>query len=216
MSSFSIKDAAILAEASYSSERITSPKVIASCPHSDVQAHILEGKILLLPGSNSVRDYLRFNLRPLNLFNQQFRMDDDNTEKGHSGTRWHQGFLAYSRVVFDWLKGPGIKPSFIIGHSLGAAAAQILSKSYAAPAIAFAAPRPKKVNGPVKNDGKCLILNRVDDIVPSAVPGFSHMGPVTTLRPARRRAFPAHSMTRYIEIVEEAQQAGTLGQRWSG
>ena len=114
MTSFSLNDAATLAQASYAAGRITSPQVIKSLDRNDVQAHVLEGNILLLPGSNSLRDYLKFNRRPLRFGSTQLTMSDTKTEKGASRTVWHQGFLQYSRVVFDWLKDEGIKPRYII------------------------------------------------------------------------------------------------------
>lgn len=216
MMKFPLQDAAILAEASYSAERITSPQVTHSCPHDDVQAHVLEGDILLLPGSNSVRDYLRYNLRPLRLGHRELQMNDDTTEKGHSGTTWHQGFLAYSVVVFDWLKTHGITPKYVIGHSLGAAAAQILCKSYGAPGIGFAAPRPKLIKGPVKHDEKCLLINRFDDIVPKLPGTFNHMGEVKELAVDPKRLFPAHAMKHYREIVDLGQDNGSLPAEWAG
>lgn len=216
MMKFAIKDAAILAEASYSSHRITSPKVTHSCPHQDVQAHVLEGDILLLPGSNSVRDYLRYNLRPLRLGQRQYRMSDENTAKGHSGTTWHQGFLAYSVVVFEWLKTLNIRPKYVIGHSLGAAATQILSKSYAAPGIGFAAPRPKLAKGSVKHHEKCLLINRFDDVVPKLPGAFNHMGKVKELKTRQQRMFPAHSMKHYREIVDLGQASSVLPKHWAG
>ncbi|MEL6838940.1 MAG: hypothetical protein AAFP85_06585 [Pseudomonadota bacterium] len=216
MMKFPIEDAAKLAEASYSSNRITSPRVMHSCDHQDVQAHVLEGNILLLPGSNSVKDYRRYNLRPLRLGKQQYRMSDDKTAKGHSGTTWHQGFLAYSVVVFEWLKTLNIRPKYVIGHSLGAAAAQILSKSYGAPGIGFAAPRPKFVKGPVKHHEKCLLINRIDDVVPKLPGAFSHMGRVKELKARKRRLFLAHSMKYYREIVELGQDAKVLPKHWAG
>lgn len=216
MMRFPIEDAAILAEASYSANRITSPKVMHSCPHQDVQAHILEGNILLLPGSNSIRDYLRYNLRPLRLGAQQFKMSDDTTKKGHSGTMWHQGFLAYSVVVFEWLKTLNITPIYVIGHSLGAASAQIMCKTYGAPGIGFAAPRPKFIKGPVKHDEKCLLINRFDDIVPKLPGAFNHLGQVKELSVDPKRRFPAHSMKHYREIVDLGQDTGSLPSHWAG
>ncbi|MEP5154671.1 hypothetical protein [Planktotalea sp.] len=214
MASISLSDAAALAEASYDIERITSPRRLKSCPHRDVQAHVLEGNILLLPGSNTVRDYLKYNLRPLRLGEKRLRLRDGGKDKGASGTFWHQGFLAYAKVVFDWLKEENIKPETIIGHSLGAAAAQILSKSYETPAIGFAAPRPKFVKGPVKNDKLCLIINRNDDIVPKLPSGFHHMGVTKLLAPPPQNFFSSHKMTSYKATTKAAQKSGALPHSW--
>ncbi|MEO1641539.1 MAG: hypothetical protein AAFU41_20100 [Pseudomonadota bacterium] len=216
MTTYRIRDAATLAKASYTAGLIVDPPVIHSLDHNDVQAHVLEGNILLLPGSNSVRDYLKFNLRVLNLGNKRLTMSAGGTEKGASGTRWHQGFLQYSRVVFDWLKGLNVTPEYIIGHSLGAAATQILSKSYNAPAIGFAAPRPKKSRNRVVHDGRCLLINRSDDIVPKLPGDFHHMGRAVRFKTNIDRRFVAHSMDRYIAIVDEAVQAQKIPETWGG
>lgn len=214
MTSISVNDAATLAEGSYDIARITSPKRIISCTHPDVQAHIMEGNILLLPGSNSLRDYLKYNLRPLRLGHKRLRLKDGGTAKGASGTTWHQGFLAYAKVVYDWLDEQNIKPQQIIGHSLGAAAGQILSKSYGVPAIGFAAPRPKLVKGPVKYDGLCLLINRADDLVPTLPSGFHHMSKARLLTPPRSQWFSSHKMASYKVTTKAAQQAGHLPHQW--
>ncbi|PUB18576.1 hypothetical protein [Yoonia sediminilitoris] len=213
---FSIEDAAKLAEASYDSGRITSPRVLHSCPHKDVQAHVLEGDILLLPGSNSVDDYLKFNLRPLRIGHKKLIMNDNKASKGASGTVWHQGFLAYSAEIFHWLIKQNVAPKFIIGHSLGAAAAQILSKSYNVPTIGFAAPRPKYSRGRVKYDRQCLLINRGDDPVTRLPHRFHHMGVIKKISPAKRKDLFAHSMVQYREIVDQGLQHGLLPSSWGG
>lgn len=213
---FSLEDAAKLAEASYKTSRITSPAVTHSCPHRDVQAHLLEGGILLLPGSNSVRDYLKFNLRPLRLGHARLKLSNEGRDNGASGTIWHQGFLAYSREVFNWLTHINQRPNFILGHSLGAAAAQILAKSYQVPAIGFAGPRPKFTNGRVKHDRKCLLVNRGDDPVPKLPTQFFHLAEVKKLNPKKDDFGLAHSMRHYREIVEEGINANRLPKTWGG
>jgi hypothetical protein len=190
--------------------------VIRSLDHDDVQAHLLEGNILLLPGSNSVKDYLKFNLRPISLGNTRLVLSDGSTERGASGTIWHQGFLRYSRVIFDWLKTAGVTPNYIIGHSLGAAATQILSKSYNAPAIGFAAPRPKWTKNRVVHDGRCLLINRSDDVVPKLPNAYSHMGKTKLVRTNIDKKFLAHSMPRYMAIIGESVQSQALPETWSG
>jgi hypothetical protein len=143
-------------------------------------------------------------------------MSDDATKKGHSGTTWHQGFLAYSVVVFEWLKTIDIKPQYVIGHSLGAAATQILSKSYGVPGVGFAAPRTKVSDGPVKHHEKCLLINRFDDIVPKVPSAFNHMGRVNLLAVNPKRMFPAHAMKHYREIVDLGQNNGKIPSHWAG
>ncbi|PJI85290.1 hypothetical protein BC777_3291 [Yoonia maricola] len=217
MTIYRLKDAATLAEASYKAGRIVSPRVIKSLDHDDVQAHLLDGNILLLPGSNSVRDYVKFNLRPLRLGGQQFVLKHaTDSEKGASGTKWHQGFLRYAVEIFEWLKTENVGPNYIIGHSLGAAAAQILSKTYNAPAIGFAAPRPKWSKHGVVRDGRCLLVNRTDDPVPKVPSTYHHMGQTKLFKSAKHQTLFAHSMRHYIDIIEEDNKFKTLPETWGG
>ena len=216
MHQYPIKTAGQLAEASYSAATHPSvaPRILRSLGHNDVQAHFLDNKVLLIPGSNSVWDYLKFNLRVLNIGGKRYRVSDDTTEKGASGTLWHQGFLAHAKVIWDWMQHHDQRPVFIIGHSLGAAATQVLSKSFAVPGICFAAPRPRKHRGRVAHDELCLCINRDDDTV-CALPGsFSHLGRVHRCRASQSRLGPDHNMKHYRSVVAEQQQAGKLPQNW--
>ncbi|QBF33700.1 hypothetical protein [Thalassococcus sp. S3] len=208
--------AAQLARASYSANRHPSvaPHIARSLDKDDVQAYLLKNGVLLIPGSNSVMDYLKFNLRVLNIGGRQFRIDDGTTEKGHSGTLWHQGFLRHAKAIFDWIDEGGTRPIFIIGHSLGAAATQILSKSYAVPGIGFAAPRPRKHRGTVVDDDLCLCINRDDDIV-CGLPGrFHHMGKVHKCKAAGSAHRAGHNMKHYQKVLAEQHQLGLLGIHW--
>lgn len=210
-----IEDAAALADASYDVSRLTSPRIDLSCPHPDVQAYVLSTGVLLLPGSNSLRDYLRYNLRLLNLGSKRLKLVDTSHDKGASGTLWHQGFLAYSKVIYDWLGANNVAPEAIIGHSLGAAATQILSKSYAVTGIGFAAPRPKYARGNVQNAKHCLIANRSDDRVPSLPPRFHHMSAPRVLEPKQAQTlFISHKMSSYRDEIGRAQDKGVLPVSW--
>ena len=216
MHSYDIETAAKLAEASYTAKSHPSvkPEIEISLDKNDVEAHLLKNGILLIPGSNSLMDYVRYNLRVLNLGGKQYRMSDEGTEKGASGTTWHQGFLAHAKVIYDWLEERNKKPKFIIGHSLGAAATQILSKSWRVPGIGFAAPRPRRYAGRVKYDDLCLCINRNDDMVCDLPTSFHHMGKVVS---CRHLSFPfamKHAMHHYRTAVEEQQEAGKLQKSW--
>ncbi len=207
-----LTDAAKLAQASYKPHTISSPRIVDSLDKDHVQAHLTENGWLLLPGSNSVLDYLHFNLRVFNVGGKKYRLSSSDTEKGASGTVWHQGFLVYSRRVFAWIGSR--RPSFIIGHSLGAAAVQILSKSYDVPGIGFAAPRPRLSLGAVAHDDKSLSICRVDDIVCGLAPGFHHMGDARFVEPADDGWGGAHSMKNYIEVLSDNKGPDTLPASW--
>lgn len=212
MAKIRIKDAAVLAQHSYKAHQIQSPRIIDSLDKSGVQAHLTENGILLLPGSNSVLDYFHFNLRVFNVGNKKYRLASTATEHGASGTIWHQGFLIYSRKVFDWLGHR--RPKLIIGHSLGAAATQILSKTYNVHGIGFASPRPKKGSGAVQHDGKCLSICRVDDTVCALPPNFNHLGKAKFLEPRANNWGMDHSMKNYRKILEDNKGPDKIPRHW--
>ncbi|MEO0378874.1 MAG: hypothetical protein AAF252_01300 [Pseudomonadota bacterium] len=214
--SYDIKLAAQMAEASYQGRRNASLATALrhELDEDDVQALFLKGDILLIPGSNSVADYLKFNLRILNIGGKKFRLNDNFTESGASGTIWHQGFLRHAQVIFAWLERERLRPKYIIGHSLGAAATQILVRTYGVPGIGFAAPRPRRSRGAIKHSNLCLCVNRDDDAVCELPTTFHHMGHVHHARAKRSVFGPDHSMKHYRKVIEEQQTAGKLGARW--
>ncbi|MEM6759926.1 MAG: hypothetical protein AAF601_10650 [Pseudomonadota bacterium] len=213
---YEIARAAALIEAAYvgTAHRSLAPRLRAALDSDDVQALYLDNGILLVPGSNSVADYLKFNLRVLNIGGKRYRLNDAATEQGASGTRWHQGFLRFTKVIYDWLEAERLRPTYIIGHSLGAAATQILVRTYGVPGIAFAAPRPRRSKGPIKHSALCLCLNRDDDRVCDLPPHFHHMGRVHRARARRSVLGPDHKMKHYRRVVDEQQKAGLLGKKW--
>lgn len=216
MHRYPIADAARLAEASYSAATHSSvaPSIKRSLDEDDVEAHYLKNDILLIPGSNSVADYLKYNLRMIRLGKKRYRMSEDIHQKGASGTIWHQGFLAHAKVIYDWLEKHDMKPKIIIGHSLGAASTQILSKTYKTTGIGFAGPRPRKHNGTIVNDEFSLCINRTDDSICSLPNSFHHMGKVSRLRANRSVFGPDHAMEHYVKVVEEQQAKGNLSKKW--
>ena len=214
--SYDIKLAAKMAEASYQGRTLPS---LAAALHKeldedDVEALFLNGDILLIPGSNSLADYLKFNLRVLNIGGKRFRLKDDDTQAGASGTIWHQGFLRHAQKIYAWLEQERLRPKYIIGHSLGAAATQILVRTYGVPGIGFAAPRPRRSKGAIKFSNLCLCINRDDDAVCDLPGSFHHMGRVHRARAKRSVFGPDHSMKHYRRVIDEQQVAGLLGTRW--
>lgn len=216
LKTYDIALAAKMAEASYRGRGSASlrPNIQSALDKDDVQALFLKQKILLIPGSNSVADYLKFNLRVLNIGGKRYRLNDTDTEQGASGTVWHQGFLRHAKVIFDWLSRENLRPDYIIGHSLGAAATQIMVRTYGVPGIGFAAPRPRRSRGQIKHSHLCLCLNRDDDHVCDLPSGFHHMGKVFRARAKRSVFGPDHGMKHYKKVVDEQQSARKLSKRW--
>jgi len=213
MARIRLRDAAVFAQQSYKPHTIQSPRIVDTLDTTDdVQAYLTETGVLLLPGSNSILDYFHYNLRVFHVGRKRYRLASSSSERGASGTIWHQGFLIYARKVYDWLGDR--RPEMIIGHSLGAAATQILSKTYNAPGIGFAAPRPKKGGGAVRHDGKCLSICRVDDAVCSLPPNFHHLGDARFLEPPSNNWGPDHSMKNYRKILEQNKGPAKLPALW--
>ena len=107
-----------------------------------------------------------------------------------------------------------LRPKYIIGHSLGPAATQILVCTYGAPGIGFAAPRPRRSRGAIKNSDLCLCVNRDDDAVCDLPVSFHHMGHVHKARAKRSVFGPDHSMRHYRRVIDEQQVAGLLRKHW--
>ena len=212
--SFTIPEAAGLAAASYSvwNSPLTRNKVTKSYNKFHVQAYLLKDDILLIPGSNSAWDYLLYNFRMLNVGGKTYKVKHGETGEA-IGRLWHQGFLAHANLVNDVFKSR--KPKFIIGHSLGAASAQILSLMWGVPAIAFAAPRLYAGGKSVDNSRKCLCIWRGDDPVGSLPGGrFVHAGKSVRLGRSRTRGLLNHNMRHYIAAINDPNHRRDLPARW--
>ncbi|MEO0379008.1 MAG: peptidoglycan-binding protein [Pseudomonadota bacterium] len=198
--------------------------VTKRCTVKGVEAYMLSNRCLLIPGSNGLNDYLRFNLRVWGLGKRKLSFSDDakqqnvetRTRLGFSRTYWHQGFLSHAMKIYNWIgKDPNQWPEMIIGHSLGAASAQILSKTWAAPAIGFAAPRPRKSRGRVALDNLSLSICRDDDIVCFLPSSFHRLGQTRTLRHTSPKAGLNHNMDAYIDALENRQPNLNIPSTWN-
>ena len=215
MHSHTIQEAARLAEASYKRKRKAHRKVREDAHDilnkKDVQAFYMKNGVLLIPGSNSLMDYVRYNLRLLRIGATKYKMSDETTEDDTKGITWHQGFLAHAKIIQQWMEEEHEIPKFIIGHSLGAAATQILCKAWKVPGIAFAAPRPRKYQD---SSDFCLCINRHDDLVTELPTNFHHMGKVVTCKPRSSLFRSKHPMKHYRTAVAEHQKLGLLAKSW--
>ncbi|MEM0977986.1 MAG: hypothetical protein AAGJ34_10655 [Pseudomonadota bacterium] len=101
--------------------------------------------ILIVTGSR-VPDYGRYNLRP----NRTLSWQGDEEKQIKDLTKpwrlkdFHSGFVLHAARVLKFLDGH--VPDFIIGHSLGAASAQILGNHLNVPTICLASPQVIKQN----------------------------------------------------------------------
>ncbi len=177
----------------------------------DVQAFMLKDRTLLIPGSDSAADYLKFNLRLLNIGGKRYKVKSGATGN-ELGRVWHQGFLAHAMYVkthFD-----AAPPKLIVGHSLGAASAQVLSLVWGVPAICFAAPRVYAGGQAVQNDKNCLCIHLADDPVGSLPSDrFRHAG--KSLRLGRRTYIRfTHKMTHYKALLGNPNYKASLPTNW--
>ncbi|MBV7408907.1 MULTISPECIES: lipase family protein [Roseobacteraceae] len=218
---YDIARAAQMVEASYLLFKRRPPRTSLDASVKDkldknhVQAVFLKQNILLIPGSNSVGDYVKFNLRVLNFGGKKYRLNDELTDKwGAHDVIWHQGFMRHAKVIADWMQVKRYRPKYIIGHSLGAAATQILVRTHDVPGIAFAAPRVTRGIVQPAPASKCLCLNRNDDKVCDLPGSFQHLGEVHAGEGERRFLRFDHQMDRYQEMVTAQQAAGHLGTHW--
>jgi hypothetical protein len=199
-------------------------RVVKQCPEPGVEAYMLNNGCLLIPGSNSLADYLRFNLRIWGLGRKKLSLREEaktldvskGTTRGRSRTIWHQGFFLHAETIRAWI-GPNALdwPKLIVGHSLGAASAQILSKTWATPAIGFAAPRPRKSRGRIALDRLSLSICRDDDIVCFLPSGFHRMGQTKSLVHKAPAAGSKHDMAAYIDALENRKPDLGIPADWS-
>jgi len=198
--------------------------VTRRCTTNGVEAHMLNNQYLLIPGSNGPDDDLRFALRIRGLgtrrltFREEARkLDvDKRTRAGFSRTIRHQGFLRHANRIYHRVgKGPDNWPRAVIGHSLGAAAAQILSKTWAAPAIGFAAPRPRKTYGKIAFDEPSLSVCRDDDIVCCLPSSFRRTGQTRILRRKSPKGSLNHNTDADIDALNNRKPNLKIPRTWS-
>ena len=108
---------------------------------------------LVVTGSRNVKDYLYYNFRPNRSLRRTPELEELQRKSGFPERAYHRGFLFHAARVLRFLRGR--TPAFIIGHSLGAASAQILGTALEIPTICFASPQVVKkrfLEGPPRKD----------------------------------------------------------------
>lgn len=179
-----------------------------------VQAYMTKDRVLVIPGTNEFSDWFQFNF---DVFGRG-RSDIQGfaTATGDSGAVWHAGFLEHARLVYTFAKG--LKPRQIIGHSLGAASAQIVGSSLKVPTIAFASPRTLRGDrGGVHGEGFVVNLCRSDDSVchvPPPFMGFRHVGRTIWMNPRGINFWEDHRIDQYLEIMVLDEIAAELPTVW--
>ncbi len=166
-----------------------------------VQAVYLKNGTLVIPGTNELSDWFDFNLNIGGV--TQPESHGFEVVPGDSGAIWHAGFLEHAQMVYMFAKG--VRPKFIVGHSLGAASAQIVGMSLALPTIAFASPQTCRSRHRLPNEGWVMNVCRIDDPVchmPPQLLGFRTIGSRYWLRPDELDTDEDHKIHNYEELLK--------------
>lgn len=174
-----------------------------------VECYLLRGGTLVLPGTNETSDWFDFNLAVNSTFlggalDRRLRL--------------HRGFLAYAERVHGFCREMG--PQRIVGHSLGAAAAQILATVFRIPAICFASPRTLKDVGArtrVPGEGWALNICRTDDRVcgqPPKILGWRCLGSRYELSPRFPELGLDHPVPAYVRLLQDRDAAAHVPKTW--
>lgn len=178
-----------------------------------VQAYYLTSGVLVIPGTNEFRDWFDFNL-------DMFTGPGHQTHgfevvPGDSGTLWHAGFLEHAQIVYSFAKG--LRPKFIVGHSLGAASAQIVGTSLRTPTIAFASPQTCRSKPRLPGEGWVINICRVDDEVchqPPRLLGFRTIGSRYWLSPDQPNVGEDHKIDNYMDLLKLKKVKDRVPQSW--
>ncbi|MEO0485760.1 MAG: hypothetical protein AAF092_07600 [Pseudomonadota bacterium] len=106
-------------------------------PRGEAQAGYTEDNVLIITGSSSFFDYAHYNLRPNRFVPHSEGYRRITSQFGYAP--FHKGFLLHASEVMAFV-GDDL-PDFIVGHSLGAASAQIVGMTLNIPTITFASPQ---------------------------------------------------------------------------
>lgn len=166
-----------------------------------VQATFLKNGTLIIPGTNEFSDWFDFSLN----FAGNTGTDSHGFEvvQGDSGALWHAGFLEHAQMVYMFAKA--LKPKFIVGHSLGAASAQIVGMSLRVPTVAFASPQTCRSRARLPNEGWVINICRIDDSVCHVPPkflGFRTIGSRYWLKPDELDAEEDHKIHNYSDLLK--------------
>ncbi|WP_227267637.1 alpha/beta hydrolase family protein [Roseobacter weihaiensis] len=179
-----------------------------------VQAYYLKSSILVIPGTNELSDWFDFSLDFAGIDHDGHGFD---VVAGDSGTLWHGGFLEHAQRVYMFAKG--LRPKLIIGHSLGAASAQIVGMSLRVPTIAFASPQTSRRSNRERlpHEGWVINLCRVDDTVcylPPKILGFRTIGSRYWLIPDKVDDEDDHRIAAYTALLKLKRVKDRVPTHW--
>jgi hypothetical protein len=205
------REAAALIEGAYS----RTLRFVAANAEPLAQAFVTREGDLVIPGTNEIDDWHRFNLQVH--AQQAARIPGLKLVPLADVGSWHFGFLRHADSVYRFARVHN--PRFIVGHSLGGAAAQIIGHRLKIPTITFGAPRVYKGRFPrLAGEGWVLNLCRSDDPV-TGIPtlaGFRHLGTVRRLNTGRPLSARSHPIAQYASLLAAAaaEQFASVEREW--
>ena len=144
---------------------ITSAEVFSTLNSEGVCAVVVDVdgvRVGLIRGTDRRSDWLRYNFRFLAGRHIPTVRSPPKVRRGESRRWWHAGFLKHAEVAYGFFKDKGVRQ--VVGHSLGAAAAQIVGISLEVPTIALAAPKVLyEKEQPAEWARLVTCYNRIDD-----------------------------------------------------
>lgn len=164
-----------------------------SFDENGVQAFALNDGTLVIPGSNELSDYTRYNLPAMTW----------KTFGNLAGYKFHAGFLKHAQTLHDFARDNRIKR--ITGHSLGGASSQLLAATMDIDAINFAAPKVVFRGWRVVHSNSIMNFNRKDDRV-GKIPRFfyKHIGHTHWLDTKMINIGGDHKIKHYIKAMKMA------------
>ncbi|WP_425038101.1 hypothetical protein [Primorskyibacter sp. S187A] len=212
MAQLNVLDACDMIEAAY--DQTNAADIEHQIDIRGVQAQYLKSGVLVIPGTNEMADWFDFNL---NISGQPTDGHGFEVVPGDSGSMWHAGFLEHAQIVYTFAKG--LRPKFIIGHSLGAASAQIVGTSLRVPTLAFASPqtlRGRPTNR-LAHEGWVVNYCRLDDTVCHVPPkflGFRTLGSRYWLAPDEINVGGDHSIDHYRALLKTKKVQDRVPMAW--
>ncbi len=164
----------------------------------DVRAYCLIDKTIVVPGTDQISDWWKFNLKTKAVEWEEL----PTTAPGASGALWHEGFLTHAKTIYKFAQETGGRR--IIGHSLGGASAQIAGASLNLPVVTFGSPAPKLWRSKFPGEHRVANITLSEDPVANLRilrwVGFRNLGETFEL-PVAKKPEVQHSMKTYISIM---------------
>lgn len=192
-----VAEAADLLIRSYMGYQAMPPLLVNKIPIF-AQSYFLKTGVLVIPGVNEDED----KLRAVDLWHSLgARHNWQKFNTAIAQTRWLSYFAKYSYEVARTFHP--YRPKMIVGHSLGAGMAQILTHYYGCPAICFSSPAVKSRRGKkIKLARNILNINNKGDWLPTLLPHGPTLQLIgKTYRPSAPAGLSPHAIKTYAQVI---------------